>query len=119
MRASEKFIGPVYPASLTGLALWLHEKAGTSRTCAYFLFARALRRHSFLMGNSLCGPYSLRIFNKFNRQKNLIVSYENYKAKTAGLTECVDASLNRRFRTIVAAIPADAAYSILSCGWTE
>jgi methionine biosynthesis protein MetW len=45
-----------------------------------------------------------------------MVSYENYKAKTAGLTDYVDATLNRRFRTIVAAIPAGARVLDIACG---
>ncbi|MBY0532212.1 MAG: methionine biosynthesis protein MetW [Xanthobacteraceae bacterium] len=45
-----------------------------------------------------------------------MASYEEYKAKTAGLTEYVDATMNRRFRTIVEAIPAGARVLDIACG---
>jgi len=45
-----------------------------------------------------------------------MASYEEYKTKTAGLTEYVDATMNRRFRAILAAIPAGSRVLDVACG---
>jgi SAM-dependent methyltransferase len=43
-------------------------------------------------------------------------SYADYQAKTIGLTSYVDASLNRRFRAIIRAIPANSRALSVACG---